>query len=407
MKRTLPLLALFFGIVQVTGLAASLEGVGLTVGVDPQTNLFKEVETNDPMIKYSAKTANEIIISPKLLYYHPITSENPRDLRDYLEVLAKGGPIEPMSPGGEFNLSFPGLDVKLVNNSSRPLHFSESIVDVASSHLDATPLPILLSDYDQLLYFELHEEGWSPIESCRINFSVSPKEWTREPETYRFEKQFGAFDKSIIVDVSDEIRQSGAPAAYIAKAVEYQKLQAALAVEERKLSDAGVENPTEDKGYKAMENQGPSDVDLLKLEKKLGGPFSRKGEAYLAGTIYYSWRAPDGQVKEAKTRFRTAVLTRPPEGLGAAGPVSGEYETMLKKDGENYQLRVPISQSVQPGGVSRFIVKLGAPCSSLHKLTLKLVTTAGDTVESKPIALNVLLPRSAVDALRENDQPNK
>jgi hypothetical protein len=84
--------------------------------------------------------------------------------------------------------------------------------------------------------------------------------------------------------------------------------------------------------------------------------------------------------------------------------ISGKYEAMLRRDGENYVVRLPISQHVARGGVSRFVIRLGVPCTSTHRFSFELKTTGNDSIVSEPITLNALLPRRAVEALRRSDR---
>jgi hypothetical protein len=125
---------------------------------------------------------------------------------DYLTALSHGGSLETEFVPG-FNVNFPAFDLKVVNNTKQTLFFSETLIDVVSSKLDPTPL--LFVAVADPLHFSFFNDGWAPIETCSVRFSIKDSPWKKRPETYAFERNFGRFAETLDVDVSPELERVG------------------------------------------------------------------------------------------------------------------------------------------------------------------------------------------------------
>lgn len=346
--------------------AEPLENVGVTVSLSAaERRSFLGATGGDdrydfPTIDYIEKTEQGTLrLTPRLLITEGFASD--QRTFDYLALLQKGGPVDALQWTGEaeFTFMFPSLDVRLVNNSQRKLLISEVMVKVASSESDRRPLPFL-AEGTEVFIFHVLNEGWAPMESCSVKFSISPREWKREPVP-QFEKNLGRLDRSAAVDVSRELVQAG-------------------------LSPQWVER---EKKFREEDTEGEPDEELMK-------PFS--ATAYLAGVLSYSWRGQGGSLESHSVRFRVGVpLWVGPLGGGAA--VAGRYEAMLRADGRDYAVPIPVSHRVDPGTTTRLLVRLGIPRTSRHRFNLQLRTTRGETVESGTIALDGLLPPTAAKQL--------
>lgn len=70
-----------------------------------------------------------------------------------------------------------------------------------------------------------------------------------------------------------------------------------------------------------------------------------------------------------------------------------QYDTKIKCSGDNYQVRVPISQVLKPQEADRFTIKIGMDRSSLHKLHVKLLYNNNMMSKSQEIELRTFIPR--------------
>ncbi|MEY2563999.1 MAG: hypothetical protein QOH88_2192 [Verrucomicrobiota bacterium] len=351
-----------------------LANVGLTLSLSASEkksfNSAASVEGSDmfPTIEYVEKTESGTLqLLPRLLVKRGVESE--QHTFDYLALLQKGGPIDALWQTGapEFTFMFPSVDVRVVNNSQRKLLFTEVLLNVASSEPDLTPLPFVAETVDYFT-FKVLNEGWTAMESCSVKFSISPSEWKRDPVP-QFEKTLGKLDRSAAVNVSAELVKAGLSPRWIERVKELRK----------------------------KNEDGEPDEALMK-------PFS--SNAYLAGVLSYSWRDQSGSLKASSVRFRVTVpLWVGPQGGPSA--ISGRYEAMLRADGRDYTVRIPVSHQVNPATTTRLLVRLGVPKTSRHRFNLQLRTTRGETVESGPVALDGLLPPAAAEQLKREAAAQK
>jgi hypothetical protein len=66
----------------------------------------------------------------------------------------------------------------------------------------------------------------------------------------------------------------------------------------------------------------------------------------------------------------------------------------LEDEATNYQRRVQISHTLQPGEADRFTVKVAAAKSSVHNFQLTLHDVSGLMLQSAPIEMHCFVPRS-------------
>ena len=314
--------------------AEPLTNVGVTVSLsaEDQRQFMKEATGGEsggfPMINYVETTERgKLQIVPQFL----ISSGFGDTQRwfDYLALFKKGGPIEALGEIGppRISFNFPSLDVRVVNNSQRRLLLSEAVIKVSSSESDLTPLVFIAASEGEsdtaanyFAFFVLNE-GWAPMESCSVKFSISTQPWKREPVA-QFERTIGQVTRQTPVDISRELIQSGLPSRWIEE----------------------------------VKSQHRPDENLMK-------PFS--GLAYVAGSLSYSWHGQNGSTESNTVRFRVNVpLSYGP--LGGPEPVAGRYEAMLRSDARDYSISVPVSHQIDPATSKRFLVRLGAPRTSRH-----------------------------------------
>ncbi|WP_265594330.1 hypothetical protein [Haloferula sp. BvORR071] len=402
--RALPLAILCCGLFPA---AYALEGVGvhLAAGSGVPKGLsadeWKEHEFN--AILYTGKSeGDKLSIVPTLEC--PVAGDKKGN---YLKLLADGGPIAPVGYSCEYDITFPALDLKVVNNSKKALQISEVRMMVEESRPDLTPLPQIFSDYDQVQHIELYNEGWGRIEKADFDFNLLPGKPKGKPSAeLPFHQTLYRVEKPTKLQLNAELEKAGLPAELTKLGGEYQNLRNKIT----DLYDKAGENISEDleKQNEALDEQCS---EIAAKMHKIGdglktGPFKVKPdqfgdstiECWMHGWLNYTWKEGETE-KSNRVALRVPVLILPPDGLGATGPVEGKYEAMLRESDKDYALKVPVTQTVKPGATTRFTVTLGVPKSSFHRFKVALVSTDGAEIDAGLVELQALLPRSAVGQL--------
>lgn len=374
------------------GLSVSASS-GIPAGLQKDEWIGEDAESF-PKLTYAGTTKEgHLVLAPKLTF-----QLFEKKAANYLELLKSGGPVYPVGYSSEINLSFPALDVKLVNNGKQAVHFTSAVVKVAKSTPDPAPLPLLFSDYSQVQCFELDNEGWDSIDSVKFDFAITPREPKgKAPQELPFSRTFQRVKEHLRISLTDELTKAGVAPQLTAAGKSYLDAEAARdALLEKAASDSNPdENPTFQKAEEAVSEASTA---MFKLSPKLAGKFEES--CWVHGRMSLEWK--DGaEVRKQVVAFRCKIMLFPPDGLGAVGPVAGKYEAMLRESGETYELPVDVSRIVKPGGVDRFMLTLGIPRTSKHELTVELKTTDGASVISGPISIEGLLPRSSADALEQ------
>ncbi len=407
MKAPLPTLSLALSLLPCLPLHA-LDGVGVHVSAGSgvpkgvKADAWKEREHN--AIFYSGKDeAGKLTITPTLEC--PLEGKKKGN---YLKVLAGDGPLEPIGDSGDYDITFPALDVKVVNNSKQALHLSEVRMAVEESKPDLTPLPLIFSGYSQVQHIDITNDGWGRIEKADFEFDLVGTKPKGTPGTdLPFKRTLYRIEKPVTLSLNAEFEKKGVPKELTDLAakcftLDKQQMDLLLTAEE-----SGKE-PPEDQIAKLEAESGEVMSAMLKFAQAPQlGPFKGKPdgiggnffECWLSGWMTYTWME-DGTEKSHRIALRAPVLILPPDGLGAAGPVEGKYEAMLQESGQNYALKVPVSQVVKPGGTTRFTVTLGVPKSSRHRFKLTLATTDAKEIDAGLVDLQALLPKSAVEQLK-------
>lgn len=373
-------------------------GVGVTLKVSDAKPVLNtgEVEADEPVdvfprIAYIGETKDGVLnVTPRLNFGEKKA--------DYLASLTSGKLIEPIQNGGtEYDVFFPAIDVRVVNNGKTALHLSRAEIRVLESKPDPTPLPFLFGGYDEVHYIKLVNEGWGRIEKAEFEFDLLDKRPKGAPKgELPFKRVLNRVTESAELGLTDELAKKGVSSELIAMAKKYRD-------NERAMYDAMI----------AEKDGAALEEEHLKLYEKFRamagpacGPFWKGKDEYgepsihcwLHGWLNISWT--DGtDAKVLRFPIASDVLIIPPEGLGAGEPVTGRYEAMLQKEGKDYALQVPVSQVVKPGGVSRFTITLGVPQTSHHEFAVRLVSTDGSMIEGGKVSLHGFLPRGAVSAL--------
>ncbi len=385
--------------------AEKIPGVGVKLAVSTVKPKLAEGDEESegafPKIGYRGEMANGILnILPRLTHGEK--------QKDYLAELKAGGPIAPVTFGGpDYDVFFPAIDVRVVNNSKTALHVSRVDLKIAESKPDPEPLTLIFGGYAEVQHVVLFNEGWGKIESAVFEFDLVSKEPKGKPTgELPFNRTLQRITKSAELSLHDEMEKKGVAPELVAAAREYRECERKTRALEEVTTD--FEALEKDASYAGLqEKQGTLTEKILALAEKGCGPFWKGKDEYeqpniqcwMHGWMTISWL--DGEeTKTQRIAVICPVLVIPPDGLGAVGPVSGRYEAMLSREGKDYTLQVPVSHIVKPGGVTRFDVTLGIPETSRHEFSISLITTDGKAIDGGKVNLAGLLPRGAESALK-------
>ncbi len=388
-----------------TSHAEQIPGVGVKLAVSTAKPKLaegdEEPEGAFPKIGYRGETADGVLnIFPKLTHGEKE--------KDYMAELKAGGPIGPVTFGGpEYDVFFPAIDLRVVNNSKAAMHISRVDLKIAESKPDPEPLPQIFGGYDEVQRVVLFNEGWGKIESAVFEFDLVSKEPKGKPTgELPFKRTLQRITKSADLSLHEELEKKGVSAELVVAAKEYRETELKTrALEEATTDFEALEKNAEYTGL--QENHGKLSEKIYAMAEKGCGPFWKgKDESglpnitcWMHGWMTVTWL--DGtETKSMKLAVICPVLVIPPDGLGAPGPVSGKYEVMLLREGKDYTLQVPVSHIVKPGGITRFNVTLGLPETSRHEFSISLITTDGKSIDGGKVKLAGLFPRAAESALK-------
>jgi len=256
-----------------------------------------------------------------------------------IDSIKKNGVVFSVDFLGEFIAkSLPKFDFKITNNSNDGLFLNEIEINVIESELNINSyiIPTGLS----CIGFE--NLGLGDAKDVSVDFNIAPykdyKHWKIETykEHYKFDRIPGKPNPEsyTTIDLKTLLVKYGIPPI----AFEYGELQASAGKDEN--------------------------ISKVKFKKAVGR-YDQGGIAY--GIITYT----DADRSIKKMKFETTFEIS--GGYGAVEPISANYDTKFKDQGNNYMLSIPISQTVQSKGFDRFSLTYGAEKPSNHYFKISLI----------------------------------
>ena len=261
----------------------------------------------------------------------------------YLAAQRKGEPL--VGGDDEIEWRYPELSIKVVNNTSRTLFFTEVAVDVVSSEVNTEP--ILFIAEDTLERLDIEDAGWGEMADCQLRFGIADVEAykkvdRRSPLPYK--KEIGTFQGSVSVPL-------------------------------KAFTDEFIE------AQHRTQTEGAAKQGQLFHTLLVGERVTVYGElSYLA------------KGARRALRFKTRIWTgRQPYG---AAMLSEEVVGLSLEAGKSgYTKRIPISRYAKPGDVDHFTLKVLTDKSSRNQLTVTLVSADGQSLPGRKIDLETLIPR--------------
>jgi hypothetical protein len=293
---------------------------------------------------------------------------------DYLDMLTETKAITSIDYDWvPFELSFPQLDIKIANHEQTPLLLTEAVFEVASSDPDLRPIPVLKRVGTEM-HLPIKNVGWGPMQDCRLDFDIVPDgEPIGEDRRLPFTQSLGT------IEFFPE--QAFLHDAFRAKGVNVDGL--------RKMRFSSPTQPIYTKDRETL--AAMSAEERAAFLRDLFGPFS-SGGASVVGAIEYHWTDHAGARHDECLRFVCRVLLTYP-GPRRPMPPSFRYQVQLEVDRDNYQVRLPLSQVIEPAGTDRFIIEVGAIRSSFHGFELSFASNRGK-IPCGTVVLDYFRPRN-------------
>lgn len=315
--------------------------------------------TKQPMETYSAHKEH---LSLEYIYKRDNTSVMISPSMEYLHRLATDGIITPISYIYQpFEWNFPGMDIKLINNSSKTLLVTEIVFRDIVSLFD--PLPVLLlrkrafSANARHILIENH--GWGDIKNLRMKLSAGPinLDFDINHTISRFSHELfiGDISNEINVDISDVLIDYG----YISKAENMRRL--------RNRNNGFLDESEDENGL----------YDYTKVY----------------GLLLYSGTDYTGAVKDFATKFEAVVYLHQWSFPGVPLPPSEFYNVKFDYNKQNYTICKSVSQMIKPGDCDRFVMTIGCEKSAHHDFAVDVITNLG-TLTIPKVTLDEFVPRS-------------
>jgi hypothetical protein len=307
----------------------------------------------------------------------------------YLSKLEAGGPIADLaflySP---FDPAFPLVDLKVVNNSSKTIFFTNAVFEVEQSRMDPTPIPVIPADKfaANAQHIELINDGWGNIDECFLKFNlVADGQPTSYDGPFQNEVKVGPFVESINVDISSAFEKAGVNNAAIKGLQWTEKSGDSITV----VGTAGRQRTLSREQYRREQlnafGQFPDNI------------------AVAQGEIVYS----GGGQPQRRVKFSTHVYVMNEDRVGVPAPPTAQYDVFFKVEGSDYTVDVPISQAIKTGEADRFTFRIGAAKSSLHRFRLKLLYNGGEILSTTMVDLLIFMPRSTVQMFERASKTRK
>ena len=274
---------------------------------DQGEDIANYIFRSDTVIYSLKKKADTIFITPNSKLLDLLSRNQPVQQFDYL--LCK--------------MCFPELDIKFTNNSNEAIFLNKITLQVEGSVPNNDAIFIPWSGLGDVSFVNV---GWGSAKDIFIDFSTSSKlpAWDKP-----FEERviYKTWDTVEVKTLQDEI---------------YRNL-VKKGVDEQYLKEGGF-------------NIGSSDT-IKEKEKK--GEFIYG--AYVYGTITFSDQTHQNKVQKFENFMALAAWPG-----GAVEDFSSKHTTELKVSGENYDISIPLSNSLKPKGFERMALGFSSAQSSSH-----------------------------------------
>jgi len=301
----------------------------------------------------------------------------------YLALFDAGGPIAPLNyltpTWCAFKWDFPILDFKVLNGKLTPLYLTEVVLDVEESRLDEAPLFTIKKDTQRRWAGRLLlvNEGGCEIANVTASFDLLPGEVESPTDIgppFRHSVTLPLLKDSAEIDFLQAFQDEG---------VDFNGLS--------RLGNGRWEEDT----YVIQKSDGSeeriSEAEAQKRWNECLGTFQNE-----VGTVVgeFDFTPVNDSTRKHNVKFHAPVYLSDLKRMGIPKPSSFMYDTAFETENSNYQKRVQISHTLQPGEADRFTIKVAVAKSSFHRFRATLREVTGLTLHSLPIEIRCFVPRS-------------
>lgn len=345
-------------------------------------NIYEKPSESPYVITYNAKNEDGFLkIEPHLGYLETINSE-------------KGIGVAYRS----FGAIPPTLDFKVANNTKETIFLTKVILQVEASRPDPFPFikfneVIGCLNFTKRGVFFVSNDGWGNFKRLEMKFRI--QKYGEKPnfeEPFPYSRSFQNVNEAT-VDIREELKNDfGVDVNTLEKIAEKAK-KSDYRYGKEKLPELTSEEKEQLNLAKKKFNRNPKyGFGVFDSDYELE---ITKPDTLIVGIISFTGDTWNGGEKEVVTRFTADVesMIEPTE-CGDYSPPTSSYDVRLQINKDNYEIIVPISHSLKQGETDRFLIKLAAGQSSVHKLRAKIVTSDGKEFASPPINLSLLMPKS-------------
>ncbi|MBU6156324.1 MAG: hypothetical protein KJS87_05285 [Alphaproteobacteria bacterium] len=314
------------------------------------------------------------------------------DDRRLMRVWKQGGPVSEDTfdyrTNGALQYNEVALNVRLQNTTAQPVRIDAGRLVVSSSRRDAQPVMAMLYDFKDekacasarsAIFLVNH--GWGEMRAPRATFTLGG----------RTDRSFGPVALPPVPGVTVSGIYRFAP----------DLRQAGFAGQDRRRSEEDVAG-----GRAARCSRVDTDAacqakyaDVIRTLGPRTGVRNGLLSTPVAGRITYEWRPPGGTWRQGTAPFDFRLLlsgeTPCAEGGGLERPETGEAGLTrldLSLDRSAYNLAIPISRTLEPGGVAAVRLLLTAREASSHSFRI-VFDVAGTGTASPQVDLVYFRPR--------------
>jgi hypothetical protein len=330
----------------------------------------------DLLLKYAVdRTDGRVQITPQMGYIASFNSGGPITQLDYI--------TPSYCP---FGWDFPQIDFKILNREKKPFYLSEVVFDVQQSRPDVNLLFAIKRDQQRSNagLFNLVNEGDADIRGLSIDFHLTPGTNLNPPN---FDPPF---EHHLALEVLGDRAELDVTGAFRKEGVAIDDLI--------RLSQADW-SPDGDSLLLPASNGNEERLTQSELEdryKRALEPFPDE-VGTMSGVI--SFESGAEPTSRDSVKFHAEVFLSNLNRKGLNRPPSYTYDCALEIDKSDYQKRVQISQTLQPGEADRFTIKIATARSSWHSFKVKVRDVSGVAFDSPIIELRLFVPRSRQKAI--------
>lgn len=271
-----------------------------------------DVSTGDDTVSYVLKGSQDtIIVYPTSKLINQIASN------DIVDGFVLDDDIG-------LDINMPQFDFKFTNNSSDAIFLTQILLTVDKSVPNNNALLVPCGMWN----FSIYNFGWGDAKNIKVDFSTTSDKliWDNPFEEH--------IELSVLKSATDTSLGT---------------------LVENNLIRKGVSS----KFFNGDFSLNLEDTEDRAIGKKLAGDFIDGATVY--GKITYS----DANNINKEQRFKVGFDVNR-EGYGAGMDLSNQYNTALKATGDNYQLAIPISNTLKPKDFERFSLIFASTQSSSH-----------------------------------------